>query len=143
VVDPRRGKPAVTHFKVLERFQCRPSTSKHRPAIPGFDEARQDCYFLVEARPETGRTHQIRAHLAALDFSLVGDLLYGSQVLSADRTHLLDAAEETILLSRAALHAHSLTLDHPVSGERLTFEAPEPEDFAAALRWLREFCALE
>jgi tRNA pseudouridine32 synthase/23S rRNA pseudouridine746 synthase len=103
VIDRHRGKPAVTHFRVLERFAGR---------------------ALVEARPETGRTHQIRAHLAALGHPLVADLLYGG------------AGAE--IIDRPALHAWSLIIAHPATGAPLHFEAPYPEDFVAALGLLRE-----
>jgi RluA family pseudouridine synthase len=74
----------------------------------------------VEASPLTGRTHQIRVHATALGHPLLGDLLYG--------------AEETSLIARPALHAYSLTLTHPSSGQRLTFVADRPQDFATALK---------
>ena len=85
-VGPQRGKPAVTHLRVLERFE---GTT------------------LVEAAPETGRTHQIRAHLAALGYPIVGDELYGAGPSPAG----------------LSLHALSLEITHPVTGERMKFEA--------------------
>ncbi len=102
VVDIRRGEAARTHFRLLERLA---------------DHA------LLEARPETGRTHQIRAHLAALGLPVLGDHLYGAPVSS--------------MIPRPALHACSLSIPHPVSGETLTFQAPYPLDFAQALERLR------
>lgn len=89
-VDPQRGKPAVTHLRVLERFE----------------EA-----TLVEAAPETGRTHQIRAHLAALGHPIVGDELYGGSPS----------------LAGLHLHARSLEIVHPVTGERMQFESENPK----------------
>jgi tRNA pseudouridine32 synthase/23S rRNA pseudouridine746 synthase len=77
---------------------------------------------LLESIPATGRTHQIRVHAYALGFPLLGDILY--------------SAPKTDLIERPALHAQSLTFTHPVSGERLTFEAPYPDDFKKALRQL-------
>lgn len=109
IVDPRRGKPAVTHCRVLERFA--------------------GC-ALVEARPETGRTHQIRAHLAALGHPLLADPLY-------TRATIVLPAFEPPLIERPALHAASLTVTHPVSGQALTLTAPYPADFSEALRRLR------
>jgi RluA family pseudouridine synthase len=84
---------------------------------------RYDGYCLVEAIPATGRTHQVRAHASALGFPLLGDSLYG--------------AEETKLIDRPALHAHSLTFRHPATQEALTFSAPTPADFQKALNELR------
>ncbi|MEJ5199486.1 MAG: RluA family pseudouridine synthase [Anaerolineae bacterium] len=119
VVDRTAGKPAITVCRVLERL---------------------GDYTLIEARPRTGRPHQIRAHLAAVGLPLVGDLLYASQggrlrdAAGADqRRLLLDEAP----LARLGLHACSLTLIHPVTASSVTFEAPYPADFAAALARLR------
>jgi len=102
VVVHKRGKNSETDFKVLKRGQ---------------NEA------LVEAYPKTGRTHQIRVHLSALGFPLLGDVLYG--------------AAETDLITRPALHALSLTIRHPISGERMIFTAPPPDDFLHALERLK------
>ncbi len=99
------GKPAVTHLCLLERFHG---------------------YSLIEARPETGRTHQIRAHLSIEGFPIVADELYGFSV-----------SEGLPVIERTALHAWQLSLEHPVSEKSMTFEAPYPEDFAAALELLR------
>ncbi len=101
IVDGERGKASETRFHVLERGQAA---------------------ALVEARPETGRTHQIRVHLSALGFPLLGDGLYGA------------AAHPS--LDRPALHAVSMTLFHPLSHQQQTFSAPYPPDFAAALKRL-------
>ena len=87
------GKPARTHYKVLETFGTR---------------------SLVELELETGRTHQIRVHMAHIGCPLTGDFLYGRP----DRT----------LISRPALHSARLELDHPITGERLAFDLPMPGD---------------
>lgn len=100
-VDDRRGKPSETRFRILKRYQAG---------------------ALVEAKPLTGRTHQIRVHAYALGHPLVGDVLYG--------------ASETDLILRPALHAWSLAFTHPATGERLTFRAERPEDFVRALERL-------
>lgn len=101
----RRGRDAVTRVLVRERFQ-------HAT--------------LVEAQPKTGRTHQIRVHLAARGHPVVGDRVYG-------RPRTAPAVD----LARQALHAASLALDHPIGGERLTLEAPLWPDMAALLERLR------
>ncbi|MDG0810834.1 RluA family pseudouridine synthase [Cohnella rhizosphaerae] len=95
------GDPAVTHYEVVERFQG---------------------YTLVRLRLETGRTHQIRVHLAAIGHPLAGDGLYGGK-----RT----------VISRQALHGERLVWPHPWTGERLSVRAPLPADFEAALGKLR------
>ena len=79
-------------------------------------------YSLLEARILTGRTHQIRAHAYAIGYPLLGDSLYGST--------------ESRLIGRPALHAQSLTIIHPATGERQTFIAPYPVDFSELLERL-------
>jgi 23S rRNA pseudouridine1911/1915/1917 synthase len=109
------GRPARTHYRVLERF-------------------RGHTYLRVKL--DTGRTHQIRVHFAHLKHSLVGDPVYGSRL--ARPRGAGDALLEALRgFKRQALHAAALAFDHPLSGERLAFEAPPPADFAAVLRALR------
>jgi len=100
-----QGKPAVTRYRVLKRY-------------------RGAC--LVACSLETGRTHQIRVHLAHLGYPLLGDPVYGRGRAAA---HLPD-------FPRQALHAFRLGVIHPESGEALTWEAPLPEDLQALLEKL-------
>jgi len=110
------GKPAVTHYRVLERF----------PA-----------HTLVEARLETGRTHQIRVHMAYIHHPLVGDPLYGGRFrLPAGASEAL--AEALRKFRRQALHARRLEFIHPASGEPVGWEAELPVDFEHLLAVLRE-----
>ena len=74
---------------------------------------------LVRLRLQTGRTHQIRVHMAAIGCPLTGDFLYGR--------------ENPALIPRPALHAHTLSLLHPLTGQRLSFTVPLPRDMAALL----------
>ena len=124
LVDPREGKPAATRLKVLERLRA---------------------YALVEARPETGRTHQIRVHLASQGFPVTGDTLYGNGegvYLSRAKTKYKSGrGEERPMVARLALHARSLTFIHPSTGSQMTIEAPYPKDFEAALHQLRKASA--
>ncbi len=78
--------------------------------------ASQDGLSLVRLRPQTGRTHQLRVHMASIGRPLAGDWLYGT--------------EDTALIPRPALHACALRLVHPVTGELLSLTAPLPEDMA-------------
>ncbi|MFK7912744.1 MAG: RluA family pseudouridine synthase [Pseudomonadales bacterium] len=114
------GRPAVTHVRVLETFAA---------------------HTLVAARLETGRTHQIRVHMAHVGHPLVGDARYGG-VPRERRLQTLDLAPPLVAalqsFERQALHARELQLAHPVSGEPLTFEAAPPADFAALLQLFRD-----
>lgn len=100
------GKDSITHYETLEAF-------------PGAS--------LLEIHLETGRTHQIRVHMAAHRHPCVGDPLYG-----ADPT-----MSEKLGLTRQWLHAHRLAFTHPGTGEWVQFESPYPEDFVHALEILR------
>lgn len=129
--DPARGdaRRAVTHYKVAETF------GRKRAKLAGDAVA-----SLVECRLETGRTHQIRAHLAHIGHPVLGDPVYGRPGLSGLKPG--DAAADALLVAlarfkRQALHAGILGFAHPTSGEPLRFEAPPPTDFAELLRLLR------
>ncbi len=116
------GREAVTHWTVLERYQ---------------DTEGQPVASLIECRLETGRTHQIRVHLAALGHPLIGDPQYGAG-FRTKASRLGPAAQAAIAaLGRQALHAHILGLEHPVTGEYLEFRADPPADFAAVQDALR------
>ncbi|HQQ63902.1 MAG TPA: 23S rRNA pseudouridine(1911/1915/1917) synthase RluD [Pseudomonadales bacterium] len=100
------GKPAVTHFRVIERFET---------------------YTHVRVQLETGRTHQIRVHMAHIGHPLLGDSIYGARV------RLPKHADEVLTLAlrefpRQALHAAQLGLLHPASGEYMQWQAPLPQD---------------
>jgi tRNA pseudouridine32 synthase/23S rRNA pseudouridine746 synthase len=116
--DAAQGKPARTECRVLERYRIQDIG---------------DRYALLEATPKTGRTHQIRAHLAHLGLPIVADKLYGggSGLYPADEI-------ERPLLARTGLHAVALTLKHPLTQETILFQAPYAKDFAAALRQLKK-----
>jgi len=101
------GYPSVTHVKVLERYPQQGSCG----------------YTLVELLLETGRTHQIRVHMAHLGHPLVGDHLYGG--MNAE------------LLNRQALHSYQLILNHPITKERLILHAPLPQDMRTLIERLQ------
>jgi len=108
------GREAVTHYRVLKRFRG---------------------HTYVRAELETGRTHQIRVHLAHIGYPLVGDPVYGT------RRRIPRGATEPLIQTidafrRQALHATRLALEHPLTGKSLEWEAPVPQDMAALLEAL-------
>lgn len=103
-VNTKNGKEAVTHFRVLERYKG---------------------YSLVECRLETGRTHQIRVHMAFIGHPVVADPVYGTR-----KAHLG--------MPPQALHARELGFFHPRSGEWCQFTAEPPADMMAVVEWLRQ-----
>jgi 23S rRNA pseudouridine1911/1915/1917 synthase len=101
-------------------------------------------YTLLDVRPQTGRSHQIRVHLRAIGHPLAIDPQYGSSeplLLSALKPSYRSkvGAEEHPLMARLTLHAQALELTHPTHGETHTWVAPIPKDFAAVLRNLRRY----
>ncbi len=112
----RDGREAVTHFRIEERFRG---------------------HTLLRVQLQTGRTHQIRVHLAHVGYPIVGDGVYGGrrrQVAGSDEA--LRAALQAF--RRQALHAQRLSFDHPLTGRHHTFEAPLPEDLDQLLAALRD-----
>ena len=113
------GKDAVTHYRLRERFRA---------------------HTALECRLETGRTHQIRVHMAHLKHPIVGDPLYGGSL------KLPKGASEALIAAlrgfkRQALHAEVLEFAHPVTGARVRCEAPVPDDMQSLMRLLREDAA--
>ncbi|MNO94070.1 Ribosomal large subunit pseudouridine synthase D [compost metagenome] len=110
------GKQAISHYRVLERFRSHTHT---------------------RVKLETGRTHQIRVHMAHIGYPLVGDPVYGG------RFRIPPGANPTLVESlrdfpRQALHARFLELDHPATGVRMKWESPLPDDFTWLLSLLRQ-----
>jgi 23S rRNA pseudouridine1911/1915/1917 synthase len=127
--DSDAGRQAITHYWTIEPYG----------QIAGQSAGRAAAAF-VECRLETGRTHQIRAHLAHIGAPLIGDQLYGKmRGLKLDASG--DAAEAADKVAhdfpRQALHAAVLGFTHPITGEALRFEAPLPADMEALLGALR------
>jgi RluA family pseudouridine synthase len=103
MVDDKNGKPSETRFRIIKR---NPESA------------------LVEAKPMTGRTHQIRVHAYALGHPLVEDMLYG--------------ARDMYGIGRPMLHAQTLSFIHPATNERVKFSAPHPPDFDEAFDLLKQ-----
>jgi 23S rRNA pseudouridine1911/1915/1917 synthase len=111
------GKPAVTHYRINKRYQS---------------------HTLLDVKLETGRTHQIRVHMAHIHHSIVGDPVYGN------RRRVPKGMKEADLLAlrgfrRQALHAKRLGLVHPGSGEAVSWEAPIPDDYTELLSMLEGY----
>ena len=115
------GKPAVTHYRVLERF--------------GYTT-------LVECVLETGRTHQIRAHMKHIGHPIFGDARYGgTEILRGERSSSYKAYIQNCLklCSRQALHARTLGFVHPSTGQQMDFSSPMPQDMDSLLEKWRKY----
>ena len=121
-VDHKSGKLSTTNFVVREIFT--------------------GC-SLLHCFPLTGRTHQIRVHLTYASHPVIGDALYGGRPLMLSGLkpgyRLKPGRTENPLIDRVALHAESITLPHPRTGEMITIEAPWPKDLTVAVRYLRRY----
>lgn len=139
VFKGRGGKASVTEFRTLERFR-----GSMRPAsrtAPG--SAVAAGFAFVECRPLTGRTHQLRVHLAAAGAPILYDPFYGNPDIALRLSDLKRGykgrEEERPLVGRLALHASELVLKHPVTREPLALSSPLPKEFEVALKHLRRF----
>ncbi|HEY5080292.1 MAG TPA: pseudouridine synthase, partial [Opitutaceae bacterium] len=121
-ISRREGKPSLTEFRILEPF---------------------GRFAWVECRPQTGRTHQVRVHLAAAGAPVLNDPLYGDPgsllLLSGLKRRYKGRQEEKPLISRLALHAGSLGFTHPLNREPMEIVSPVPREFEVALKYLRKF----
>jgi 23S rRNA pseudouridine1911/1915/1917 synthase len=111
-----RGKEAITHYRVLKRYLA---------------------HTLIQVKLESGRTHQIRVHLAHVGFPVLGDPLYGGR-FKVPRGCSDQLADTLRGFKRQALHAAKLALDHPVSGERMQWAASVPSDMHTLMEVLAE-----
>jgi 23S rRNA pseudouridine1911/1915/1917 synthase len=116
VVAEGQGRDAVTHYRVRERFRA---------------------HTVVECRLETGRTHQIRVHMAHVKHPIVGDPLYGGS-FRLPKAATPELAEALRTFKRQALHAERLAFRHPVGGHEVESHAPLPADLQALIAVLRE-----
>jgi 23S rRNA pseudouridine1911/1915/1917 synthase len=125
-MDVAEGRKAVTHWKRIEEY----GTGKAKPFAS-----------LIEATLETGRTHQVRVHLTGLGHSLLGDPAYGTPSEKQPKWLGLPLTirEAVRRLPGQALHARVLGFDHPITGQKLRFEAEPPESFRAVMAALSDF----
>lgn len=112
------GKEAITLYEVLDKFRG---------------------YSLVQLDLKTGRTHQIRVHMSYIKHPIVADDMYGGKVVYPWQLEDREAAPEEPLMARCALHAWKLQITHPATGQRMTFEAPLPDDMQRLLENLRKY----
>jgi 23S rRNA pseudouridine1911/1915/1917 synthase len=120
-----KGRAAITHWQVLERFGGKDGKKSEKPIAS-----------LIECRLETGRTHQIRVHLAHAGHPVLGDATYGPG-FKTKAARLPEAARQALEgLGRQALHAYLLAVQHPKSGEKLEFRSELPADLVRLHRSL-------
>ena len=103
-VKPSMGRPAITHYRIRKKF---------------------NGFTLLDVKLETGRTHQIRVHMAHIKYPIVGDRVYGRKMNAGKNSTLLKLSN----FSRQALHAAELSFIHPKKQSEITFSAPLPQDF--------------
>lgn len=122
--DPTQGRDACSYYEVVERFR-------------GFS--------YVRVHPRTGRTHQIRVHLASIGHPILADKIYSSRdcVRLLDLDPHIEPERDKVILSRQALHAYRLRLKHPRTGQILEGTAPLPEEFQHTLEALRQYRSLD
>jgi 23S rRNA pseudouridine1911/1915/1917 synthase len=137
----RIDQPIGMHPHQRDKMAIRAGHSTSREASTFYEvQERFAGFAAMHVHPFTGRTHQIRVHMAHIGYPVLCDRIYGgrSQITLGDLQHSEDA---TVLLARQALHARRLQLSHPRTGAPLDFEAPLPADLVQMLEALRRWCA--
>jgi len=121
---PGTRKDAVTRYKVIQR-------------LPEVGAGRQS-FSVMELYPKTGRTHQLRVHMSFLGHPIVGDRMYGGGPLYRSMLAGRHDEAEGPLITRQALHAHTIEFNHPRTNERMRIQAPWPKDFTDTLKVLQD-----
>jgi len=119
------GREAITHYKTIETLCCKA------------DRAKSVDVSLVACTLETGRTHQVRVHMAYIGCPIVGDPVYGAGLQSKTRVLPQDAQSVIMQLNRQALHAETLTFQHPIKMKVIRFSSIPPADFLSVIKTLR------
>lgn len=131
--------PIGFHPRQREKMAIRPNHPDSRPAQSFFEVIQRfDGFSTVRILPKTGRTHQIRVHLAALGCPVLCDRAYGGRA-ELTRGELRRQADDDVVLNRQALHAHRLAFRHPETGEPLELVAPLPTDLDHVVEELRRW----
>jgi 23S rRNA pseudouridine1911/1915/1917 synthase len=117
-IRPEIGKEAITFYEVLEEFR-------------GFS--------LLKLTPQTGRTHQIRVHLSYIKHPIVADDMYGGKLIYLWQLQDAEPIAQDPIITRCALHAHTIEFKHPTTNKLMNFEAPLPEDMQSLLDMLKKY----
>jgi 23S rRNA pseudouridine1911/1915/1917 synthase len=134
----RISAPLGVHPKIREKYAIRPIIGKE--AITFYEVAESFRGFsLLKLTPRTGRTHQIRVHLSYIKHPIVADDMYGGKLVYQWQLADAEPAAQDPVISRCALHAHTLQFKHPATGKTMKFEAPLPEDMQNLLDMLRKY----
>jgi 23S rRNA-/tRNA-specific pseudouridylate synthase len=128
------GRPAVTFYEVKETFETQPAHVLHNSefAHDRKNPKPPERYSLVKLTPKTGRTHQLRVHMAHGGHPMVGDTIYGGRIFE-DKSE----AGQGFRFARQALHAYEITFTHPGTLRPMTLNAPLPADIEGLLSVLR------
>ncbi|WP_047264302.1 RluA family pseudouridine synthase [Candidatus Liberibacter africanus] len=121
-IDDKTADQAITHYQTVEIYNKKPNCS----------------VSLIECRLETGRTHQIRVHMAHKGNPLIGDPLYGKGFKTKENLLNNNAKNAILSLARQALHAYSLSFNHPCKNKVMSFKVPIPDDMLNVIRKLNE-----
>ena len=129
--------PLGVHPRVREKYAIRPGSGKESITFYLVVEAFRG-FSLLELTPKTGRTHQIRVHLAYIKHPIVADDMYGGRLVYPWQLADTEPAVQQPVINRVALHAYSIEFKHPSTGETVKFEAPLPEDMQNFLDLLKK-----